>query len=191
MDVQEEEISATAALLAEDDGADVAAAVQAHVNVLMAVRRRARAKRRWRYRGSTAGRRGSKRHIFAAGVHAILRDYFGVGGVLPIYDDREFEALFRVPRAVFRRIYLAVKDERFFQQRINATGKLQAHPLQKVVAAFRVIAYGEASDRADEYVRLSRTVIAKSTKLLMEFIVKRWGPTYLRRPNQDERNTNM
>jgi len=54
-----------------------------------------------------------------------------------------------------------------------------------------VFAYGEAADRADEYVRLSRTVIAKSTKFLMEFIVKRWGPTYRRRPNQDELNTIM
>jgi len=36
-----------------------------------------------------------------------------------------------------------------------------------------VIAYAEAADRVDEYVRLFRTVLAKSTKLLMEFIVKR------------------
>jgi len=85
---------------------------------------------------------------------------------------------FHVPRAVFRRVFLAVKNEHFFYQRINATGNLQAHPLQKVVAASRVIAYGAAVDRADEYVRLSRTVIAKSTKLLMEFIVRRWRPTH-------------
>ena len=194
MDGEEEEFSATATLLAEDDGADVAAVVQAHVNVLMAVRRRARAQRiarQWRYRGSTTGRRGNKRRDFAAGLQGILRDYFGVGGLPPIYDERDFETRFRVPRAVFRRVYMAVKDEPFFQQRINATGKLQAHPLQKVVAAFRVIAYGEAADRADEYVRLSRTTIATSTKLLMEFIVERWGPTYLRRPNQDELNKIM
>ena len=38
--------------------------------------------------------------------------------------------------------------------------------LKKVVAAFLVIAYGEAADRADEYVRLSRTVISKCTELL-------------------------
>jgi len=60
-----------------------------------------------------------------------------------------------------------------------------------VVAVFRVIAYGEAADRAEEYVRLSRTVIATSTKLLMEFIVTRSGRTYLRRPNQDELNKIM
>ena len=57
--------------------------------------------------------------------------------------------------------------------------------------AVRVIAYGEASDRDDEYVRLSRMVISKSTKLLMEFIFRRWGPAYLRRPNQDELNNIM
>ena len=179
MDSEEDEFSATAAVLAEDDGADVSAVFRAHGNVLIAVRRRARARRiarRLRYRGSTTGRRGSKRRDFAAGLQAILRDYFGFGGLPPIYDERDFETRFRVPRAVFRRVYMAVKDEPFFQQRINAKGKLQEHPLQKVMASFRVIAYGEAADRADEYVRLSRTVISTSTKLLMEFIVKRWGP---------------
>ena len=92
----------------------------------------------------------------------------------------------RVPRSVFRRVYQAVKDEPFSQQRINATGRLQAHPLQKVVAAFRVIAYGEAAERADEYVRLSRSTVAQATKLCLEFIVRRWGPTNLRRPNNLE-----
>jgi len=54
MDGDEDDFSATAVLLAEDNGADDTALFQAHVNVLMAVRRRARAKRiarRWRYRG--------------------------------------------------------------------------------------------------------------------------------------------
>jgi len=189
MNGEEEEFSASAALLAEDDGADVSAVVQAHFNVLMAVRRRARARRtarRWWYRCSTTGRRGNKRRDFAAGLQAILREYLGVGGLPPFYDERDFETRFRGPRAVLRRVFKAVKDEPLFQQRMNATGKLQAYPLQKVVAAFRVMAYGEAADRADDYVRLSRTVIATSTKLLMEFIVIRWGPTYQRRPNQDE-----
>jgi len=187
--VDEEENSTTAALLAEDDWSDVSAVVQTHLSVLMALRRRARAKRiarRRRYCGSSVGRRANKRRDFAAGQQAILRDYTGVEGAERIYDEHDFETRFRVPRSVFRRVYLAVKDEPFFKQRINATGKLQAHPLQKVVAAFRVIAYGEAADRADEYVRLSRTVISQSTKLLMEFIVERWGPTYPRRPNQEE-----
>jgi len=87
MDGPEEELSTTAALLAEDDGDDVAAVVHAHVNVVMAARQRARARRiarRRQYHGSTAGRCGNKRRDFAAGVHNILRDYFGVGGLPPI-----------------------------------------------------------------------------------------------------------
>jgi len=87
MDGPEEELSTTAALLAEDDGADVAAVVHAQVNVVMAVRQCSRARRisrRPQYHGSTAGRRRNKRRDFAAGVHNILRDYFGVGGMPPI-----------------------------------------------------------------------------------------------------------
>jgi len=117
MDGDEEEFSAPAALLAEYDGADFSAVFQAHVNVLMAVRRRSRAKRivrRWQYRGSTTGRRGNKRRDFAAGLQAILRDAFGVGGLSPIYDERDFETRFCVPRAIFRRVYMAVEDEPFF-----------------------------------------------------------------------------
>jgi len=67
----------TAALLAEDDGADVPAVVQAHINVLMVVRQRARAKRiarRWLYLRFTVERCGNKRRDFAAGVHVILID---------------------------------------------------------------------------------------------------------------------
>jgi len=45
MDVEEERVPATAALLARDDGAEVAAVVHARVIVLMAVRRRPGAKR--------------------------------------------------------------------------------------------------------------------------------------------------
>ena len=189
MDAGEAGLSSTASLLADDDGGVVCAAVRAHMGVLFLLRRRSRsgrANRRRRYRGSVAGRRPNKRRDFAAGLFNIQRDYFGVNAEAPIYDDRDFETRFRVPRSVFRRVYQAVKDEPFFQQRINATGRLQAHPLQKVVAAFRVIAYGEAADRADEYVRLSRSTVAQATKLLLEFIVQRWGPTYLRRPNNLE-----
>jgi len=153
MDADEAKLSSTASLLADDDGGVVRAAVRAHMGVLFLLRRRSRsgrANRLRRYRGFVAGRRPNKRRDFAAGLCNIQRDYSGVNAEAPIYDDRDFETRFRVPRSVFPRVYQAVKDEPFFQQRINATGRLQAHPLQKVVAAFRVIAYGKAADRADE-----------------------------------------
>jgi len=79
-----------------------------------------------------------------------------------------------------------VKDLPLFAQRINATGRLQAHPLRKVVATFRVITYGEAPDRTDEYVRLSASTIAMSVRELMRLIMDDFGPSYSRSPTPEE-----
>jgi len=89
-----------------------------------------------------------------------------------------------VPRNVFRSIYLAFKDEPLFQQRINATGPLQAHPLQKFEAAFRFISYGDAADLLEEYVRLSLSTVAQATRILLELILRRWESTYPCSPKQ-------
>ena len=136
--------------------------------------------------GSVPGRRPNKRLNFRSGLRAILRDYFGLNGEPPVDDEGDFERRFRVPRSMFLRVYNAVIDLSFFSQRINATERLQAHPLQKLVAAFRVIAYGEAPDRTDEYVRLSAATIAMSVRELMSFIVHEFGPSYLRSPTLED-----
>lgn len=99
-----------------------------------------------------------------------------------MYDETDFERRFRVPRAVDMRIVDACKDQPSFRQRINATGRAQAHPLRTVAAAFRVMVYGEAYERADEYVRLSRSTISVVTKKLVSFIVSRFTTEHLRQP---------
>lgn len=58
--------------------------------------------------------------------------------------------------------------------------------MQKVVAAFRVLAYRESYDRTDEYVRLSRSTIDMCCKKLMAFIADHFGPDYLRPPTEEE-----
>lgn len=138
------------------------------------------------YRGSVKGRRANKKREFPVGVLNIRRDYFGMNGRPPVYDERDFERRFRVPRDAFLRVYDAVKEEPGYQQSVNATGQAQAHPLEKVVAAFRVIANGEAYDRADKYMRPSRSTIATYTKKLIDIKVERFGPSYLRTPTDAE-----
>jgi len=69
-------------------------------------------------------------------------------------------------------------------QRVIATRQPQAHPLQKLVAVFRVLAHGESYDHADEYVRLSRSNISTAVKLFTEFMVNDFGPLYLRPPTR-------
>jgi len=83
-------------------------------------------------------------------------------------------------------IYEAIWDRPFWRQSINATGRPKVYALQKLVAAFRVLAYRESYDRADEYGRLSKSTIEVVTKKLIEFIVEEWEPVYLRPPNDEE-----
>jgi len=87
---------------------------------------------------------------------------------------------------VFLQIYRANKDRPFWAQRFNATGQPQAHPLQVLVAAFLVLAYGESYERADECVRLSRSIIACAVNFFTEFIFDDFGPHYLRPPTPPE-----
>jgi len=83
-----------------------------------------------------------------------MRDYCGLHGLPPIYDEADFERRFRMPRVLFYGLDDDAKDKPIFQQQINITEQLQAHPLQKIFGALRVLVYGEAADRADEYVPL-------------------------------------
>eukprot|EP00170_Pyropia_yezoensis_P000543 contig_2734_g544 len=53
-----------------------------------------------RYPGSLPGRRRNKNRDLSAGLHNIRRDYFGLNGNPPVYDEKDFERRFRVPRGV-------------------------------------------------------------------------------------------
>lgn len=136
--------------------------------------------------GSVVGRRPNKRRNFDLALYCILEEYFGINGEPPIYDERDFERRFRVPRVVFMRIYDDIKNEPYWAQTTDATGHMQSHPLQKLVAAFRVVGYGDSYDRCDELVRLSRSTIDEATKRFIDFIVDKYEDIYLRRPNDAE-----
>jgi len=183
------------AMLEDTEDLHIASAVAAHLQALDHWRKRARGSwvSRWpRYVGSVPGRRPNKRRNFRSGLRAILRDYFGLNGEPPVYDGRDFERRFRVPRSVFIRVYNAVKDRPFFAQRINATGRLQAHPLQNVVAAFQVIAYGEASrtgnGRPVRFISLPTARPARSCIILWMVFILGLHFSFLRSPTPRQKS---
>jgi len=91
-------------MLEDTEDLHVASAIAAHLEALRHWRKRtrgSRVQRRRRYAGSVQGRRPNKRRNLSSGLHTILRDYFGVNGQPPVYDEGDFERRFRVPRSVF------------------------------------------------------------------------------------------
>lgn len=167
---------------------DVVAVLPSHAEMLRVEQLGPKAERasKIRYRGSAPGRRGNKRRDFDFGLRNIIRDSFGIDGRPPVHSEQDFERRFRVPRSVFLRVFKAVKDEPEVKRTTNAAGMPHAHAMQRVVAAFRVLAYGKSHDRTNQDVRLSRSTIDTCCKKLMAFIVEDFGPDYLRPPTKEE-----
>jgi len=88
-------------------------------------------------------------------------------------------------QVLFQRIYENGKDVPFFQQRINETGQLPAHTPKKIVGALRVLSYSEEAHRAEEYVRLSSSIIRQAQGHCTHFIVNRHRSSYRRKPTID------
>jgi len=91
-----------------------------------------------------------------------------------------------MPRALFKRLFTAVRNEPWWRRSINATGRLQSYPIQNLLAALRVLGNGEPYDCPDEYYLLSPSTIAEATRRLTHLIGDKWEATYLRRPTEDE-----
>jgi len=94
---------------------------------------------------------------------------------------------FRMRRHVFVRIMNAVEDhDDYFVQKRNAAGTLGLSCLQKVVAAFRMIAYGVAADATDDYVRIGESTALDSLRRFVRAVVHIFGHEYMRKPNEHD-----
>jgi len=173
---------------AADDELDLAVVLgaQAHLDIRRALLAVFQDRVRKRTGGSRPGRRPNRPRYFDLGARAIMRDYFGADGEPPVYGEDAFEERFRMPCPVFNRLLRAILDQPGWRRSVNATGRPQAHAIQKVSAALRVLGYGEPFDRSDEYVRLSCSSIDVYTRRLTHFIIDKWKSTYLRHPTDEE-----
>lgn len=119
---------------------------------------------------------------FLEAERRIRRQYFGLGGRPPTYDDTDVQRRFRMPRSLFLRIYNDIEDKPWWVQRPNATGHMQAHSLQKLVGALRVPSYGDAEDRNDDSVEMSKTTVHEAMTRFISFILEKYEPSCLRAP---------
>ena len=93
-----------------------------------------------------------------------------------------------MPRAVFNQIQDAVMGTDPFVQKTDVCGKAGIHPLVKLVACLRFLAYGDSLDREDENLRIAQGTLAPIVKSFCKMIIEHYGPQFLNRtPTVDER----
>ena len=90
-------------------------------------------------------------------------------------------------RHVFLLIMKAVEEhDDYFVQKRNAAGVLGLSCLQKVVAAFRMLAYGVPANALDEYIRIGESTALEALRKFVVAVVEVFGPEYMRRPNAQD-----
>lgn len=151
----------------------------------LAWRRQMSRKQKPRFGGSRPGRQPNADRNFEDGTARIVRDYFSAN---PVYNDRLFRRRFRMQKSLFVRIMDGVlEQDRWFHQKYDrVTGKPGLSPLQKVVAAMRILAYGCASDACDEYVRIGESTANLALERFCQAVTDCFGKQYLRSPNGDD-----
>jgi len=136
--------------------------------------------------GPPRSRKKNKDRDFPLAYANVIRDYFS--GPDSIYDEKDFERRFRVPRVIFNCIWEKLQGEYPFVGPVkDALGKPGIFPLVRLVACFRHIAYGDGYDREDEYCRMSEDSVRVSAKAFCR-LVKKHFPEYLNRsPSEAEK----
>jgi len=95
----------------DDLSSGLAIAVSHHLRLLQLARPVRGCQRcRRRHRGWVRGRAPNRKRDFNLGLRNILRDYWGVDGEPPVFDEADFESRFRMPRAVFMRVNNDIKE---------------------------------------------------------------------------------
>ncbi|KAL0708213.1 hypothetical protein Bca4012_074639 [Brassica carinata] len=90
-------------------------------------------------------------------------------------------------KPLFLRIVDRIRAEvPYFQQRKNAHGRYGLSTLQKCTAAIRMLAYGQAGDTCDEYLRLAESTALLCLDNFTTAIIQLYGDEFLRRPTPDD-----
>uniref|UniRef100_A0A0D3CAL4 Mediator complex subunit 15 KIX domain-containing protein n=1 Tax=Brassica oleracea var. oleracea TaxID=109376 RepID=A0A0D3CAL4_BRAOL len=118
------------------------------------------------------------------GHNQLWQDYFSEN---PTYTHDMFRRRFRMNKSLFLRIVERLGNEiPYFQQRRNGHGRNGLSTLQKCSSAIRSLAYGQAGDVNDEYLRLAASTAILCLENFAEAIIQLFGDEYLRRPTTED-----
>ncbi|PKU75260.1 hypothetical protein MA16_Dca024834 [Dendrobium catenatum] len=99
----------------------------------------------------------------------LYQDYFSSN---PVYNETMFRRRYRMSRTLFLRVLDVVKEhDKYFQQLMDRADRLGLSSLQKVTAAFRMLAYGLPVDATDEYIRIGESTTIECVKRFCRAVV--------------------
>jgi hypothetical protein len=78
------------------------------------------------------------------------------------------------------------EQDDYFDQKRNVAGVLGLSCLQKVVAAFKMIAYGVPAYAMDDYVHVDESTALKCLRRFVVVVIEVFEPQYLRLPNEED-----
>jgi hypothetical protein len=98
----------------------------------------------------------------------------------PIYTDEMFRWRFRMNRSLFLRIVEALeKWSSYFTKRTDCMGRDGPSPLQKRIAAIRMLAYGTPVDELDENLKSTQSTTLEILGKFAKGIIEVFGEEYL------------
>ncbi|XP_052177594.1 uncharacterized protein LOC127791658 [Diospyros lotus] len=90
-------------------------------------------------------------------------------------------------RPLFLRIANEVEQhDPYFIQTTDAIGVLGLSSIQKIIAAYKILAYGIPTDYVDEYIRIGESTAILSLRRFVKAVVAVFGDHYLRPPNTSD-----
>ncbi|KAG4922284.1 hypothetical protein JHK82_051254 [Glycine max] len=116
----------------------------------------------------------------------LMNDYFSENS---IYTKTQFRCRYQIRQKLFIRIINALSNhDEYFQMRSDVVGRMCLSPLQKCIAAIRILAYGSHADCVDEYVRIDECTATQCLQKFVRGVNEIFGQEYLKRPNNNDIN---
>jgi hypothetical protein len=128
--------------------------------------------------GSRPGRAQNKARDFVGAYKRLMQNYFN--GPQSKYNEEDFERRFRMPHTVFNNIKDKIIGKGLFVERnMNFSGNKGIHPLVRLTACLRRLAYGDSADRDDENLDMAESTINASLRNFNKLMKVEFGHQFL------------
>tara|TARA_R110002050_G_scaffold73741_2_gene158551 strand:- start:1152 stop:1763 length:612 start_codon:yes stop_codon:yes gene_type:complete len=105
----------------------------------------------------------------------------------PTFPEISFRRRFRMSSRLFKLIRSQLESNvPYFTWRRDITGREGVSPLQKIVCAIRMLAYGEGADRQAEYCHVGEKTAQDSRKIFCQSILKLFSGQFLQKPGRED-----